>query len=169
MLHFCKKLSSSTCYDHKPLNGNPENTPSLHHSPTLGSGTTLHICSHVYSTLYSQGKNKTNTSKLVSPGAHQHRRKKNSFVRIQCFPTPGFQTRLPTFPRGLPQATKKVSNYSFWLAHLTFQSQMVPREVIWSKTFRRQQGHQAYTHKRKITNPNFPELRSLGLLTHTAA
>lgn len=168
MLHFCKKLSSSTCYYHKSLNGNPENTPSLHHSPTLGSGTTLHICSHVYSTLYSQGKNKTNASKLVSPGAHQHRRKKNSFVQIQCFLTPAFQTRLPTFPRAFPGNEEGIK-LQLLVAHLTFQSQMVPRQVIWSKTFRRQQGHQAYTHTRKTTNPNFPELRSLGLLTHTAA
>lgn len=49
-----------------------------------------------------QPREKQDKCKLVSPGAHQHRRKKNSFVRIQCFPTPGFQTRLPTFPRAFP-------------------------------------------------------------------
>lgn len=84
-------------------------------------------------------------------------------------PNPWFPNKITNISKREMKAMKKVSNYSFWSAHLTFQSQMVPRQVIWSKTFRRQQGHQAYTHKRKITNPSFPELRSLGRLIHTAA
>lgn len=71
-----------------------------------------------------QPSEKQDKRKKGSPGAHQHRRKKNSFVGIQCFLTPGFQIRVPTLPRGLPQATKNVSNYSFCSAHFTFQSQM---------------------------------------------
>lgn len=99
MLYSSKKLpSSSTC-------SLPQGTKWLTQRTvlpyitllTLGCGITLHIHLYVYYTQVGY---------------------------IQCFLTPGRQVRVSALPRGLPQATTNASNYRFWLAHLTVQSQM---------------------------------------------
>lgn len=85
---------------------NPENSSSLHHSPNTGPWdnlTYIFACLLYPSGIYPVLPNEVGTQKFL---------------------TPGFQVKVSALPRGLPQGTKNISNYHFWLAHLTAQSQM---------------------------------------------